>query len=146
MTFFKRNMLCYTRESEKKKVIEPCRILHPTVSVNDLHLTDSDTTSLAKGQIKSEWIKKSSIFQISKSKLWEITALKVYLKLNQKVIRITLSTYDEPSLNMQNKIGSSCPIFRNILHQNFQGKSFKFWVANLENRWLHKFIQTLFDL
>ena len=55
LTFFKRNMLCYTREWEKK-VIEPCRILHPTVSVNDLHLTDSDTTSLAKGQVKSEWI------------------------------------------------------------------------------------------
>ena len=30
------------------QVIEPCRILHPTVSVNDLHLTDSDTTPLAR--------------------------------------------------------------------------------------------------
>ena len=86
-------MLCYTRESEKKKVIEPCRILHPTVSVNDLHLTDSDTTSLAKGQIKSEWIYEVIDFQISNSKIWEITALKVYLKLNQKVVHSNKSEY-----------------------------------------------------
>ena len=74
------------------------------MSVNDLHLTDSDTTSLAKGQIKSEWIYEVIDFQISNSKIWEITALKVYLKLNQKVVRITLSTYHKPSLNMK-KIG-----------------------------------------
>ena len=53
---------------------------------------------------------KSSIFDFSNSKIWRISALKVYLKLNQKVVRITLSTYDKPSLNMQ-KIGSNCPIF-----------------------------------
>ena len=35
-----------------------------------------------------------------------ISALKVYLKLNQKLVRITLSTYDKPRLNMQKKMGS----------------------------------------
>ena len=43
---------------------------------------------------------RSSIFQI-----WKISALKVYLKLNQKVVLITLSTHDKPSLNMQKKSG-----------------------------------------
>ena len=90
---------------------------------------------------------KSSIFQISNSKIWRISALKVYSKLNQKVIRIILSTYDKPSLNMQKKIGSNCPISRDIQLQNFQGRNpSNFWVANLENRWLHKFILTLSSL
>ena len=53
-------------------------------------------------QIQNEFMK-SSILQISNSKTWRISALKVYLKLNQKVVRITLSTYDKPSLNMQKK-------------------------------------------
>ena len=126
MTFFKRNKLSYTRESEKKKVIEPCRILHPTVSVNDLHLTDSDTTSLAKGQIKSEWIYEVIDFQISNSRIWEITALKVYLMLNQKVVRITLSTYDKPSLNMPKNWVKLSYIWRYSTSNLSGQKSFKF--------------------
>ena len=43
---------------------------------------------------------KPFIFQIGR-----ISALKVYLKLNQKVVLITLSTHDKPSLNMQEKSG-----------------------------------------
>ena len=47
----------------------------------------------------------SSIFQIINSKIRRISALKVYLKLNQKVVLKTLSTHDKPSLNMQKKSG-----------------------------------------
>ena len=61
-------------------------------------------SSLVKGQIKSEWIWKSSNFQISNLKIWRISALKVYLKLKQKVVKIILSIYDKPSLNMQKKL------------------------------------------
>ena len=53
---------------------------------------------------------KSSIFQISNSKIWRISALKVYLQLNQKAARITLTKYDKPSLNMQKQIWANCPI------------------------------------
>ena len=38
-----------------------------------------------------------------------ISFLKVYLKFKQKLVRITLRTYDKSSLNMQ-KNGSNCPI------------------------------------
>ena len=65
---------------------------------------------------------KSSLFQISNSKISRISALKVYLKLNQKVVKTTLSTYDKPSLNMQ-KIGTNCPISRGIQLKNFQGRN-----------------------
>ena len=41
---------------------------------------------------------------------------------------------------------SNCPISRDIQLQNFQGRNpSNFWVANLENQWLHKFIPTLSD-
>ena len=52
---------------------------------------------------------KSLIFQISNSKIWRISALKVGLKLNQKVVRIFLSTYDKPSLNIKKKLDSGFP-------------------------------------
>ena len=48
---------------------------------------------------------KSSIFQISNSKIWRISALKVYLKLNQKEVLINLSTHGKPSLKMKKKSG-----------------------------------------
>ena len=45
------------------------------------------------------------------------------------------------------KIGSNCPISRDIQLQNFQGRNTSnFLVATLENQWLHKFILTLSDL
>ena len=79
--------------------------------------------------------------------MWRISALKVYLKLNQKLVLITLSTHGKPSLNMKKKIWSNHPISRNILLQNSLGRNPpNFWVGNLENRWLHKFILTLSDL
>ena len=68
------------------------------------------------------------------------------MKLNQKVVRVTLSTNDKPTLNMI-KNGSNCPIFRDIQLQTFQGRNpSNVWVANLENQWLHKFVLDLSDL
>ena len=49
------------------------------------------------------WIHQFS--KLATQKFKRISALKVYLKLNQKVVGITLSTYDKPSLNMQKKSG-----------------------------------------
>ena len=87
---------------------------------------------------------KSSIFKITNSKIWRISPLKVYLKLNQKVVLITLSTHDKTSLNMQKDL---VKFSKDIQLQNFQGRNFSnFWVGNLGNRWLHKFILTLSDL
>ena len=51
--------------------------------------------SLKVWQIQNEFMK-TSIFQISNSKILRISVLKVYLKLNQKLVRITLSTYYKP--------------------------------------------------
>ena len=91
-----------------------------------------------KGQKKSEWIYEVIDFPNCNSKIWRISALKVYFKLNQKVVLITLCTHGKPSLNMQ--------ISRDIQLQNFQGRNpSNFLVANLENWWLHKFILTLSD-
>ena len=64
---------------------------------------------------------RSSIFQITNQKNLKDFCPKS-LKLNQKVVKITLSTYDKPSLNMQ-KNGSDCPISRDIQFQNFQGRN-----------------------
>ena len=86
---------------------------------------------------------KSSIFQITNSKIWTISALKVFLKLNQTVVLITFSTHDKPSWNVQKILIKS----RDIQLQNFQGRNpSNFWVGNLENRCLHKFVLTLSDL
>ena len=41
---------------------------------------------------------KTSIFQISNSKILRISVLKVYLKLNQKLVRITLITFEDTGL------------------------------------------------
>ena len=87
---------------------------------------------------------KSSIFQISHSKIWRISALKVYLKGNQKVVHTTniFSTQGKPSLTIQ-KNWSNCPISRDIQHQNFKGRNpSNCWAGNLKNHWLHKFSLT----
>ena len=48
---------------------------------------------------------KSPIFHFSNSKIWRISALKVHLKINQKLIIITLSTNGKSSLNLKKKSG-----------------------------------------
>ena len=64
-------------------------------------------TLIAKGQIKSERIYEVQsydevlIFQNTNSNVWRISALKVYLKLNQKLVLITFSTHEKPSWNVQ---------------------------------------------
>ena len=65
---------------------------------------------------------KSSFFQID---------LKLYLKVNQKVITIILSTYDKPSLNMQKQLDQIVLWLEiGIQLQNFKGRNPpNFWVA-----------------
>ena len=58
-----------------------------------------------KSQIKSEWIFEVIDFPNYQLKIWRISALKVYLKLNQKVVLTDVSTHGKPSLNMQKKSG-----------------------------------------
>ena len=59
---------------------------------------------------------KSSIFQISR-----ISALKIYLKLNQKLVRITLSTYDNPGSNcFISRAGDNFKTFRAEILQFFE--------------------------
>ena len=54
--------------------------------------------------------------KLATQKNWRISAIKVYLKLNQKVMRPNLSTYDEASCKEN---VSNCPIFRDIQLQTF---------------------------
>ena len=129
--------------------VKKCNSLLGNLIMNFKKATEtySIVSCSTKGQIKSEWIYKSSIFQISNSKIRRISALKVYLKLNQKVVRVTLSTNDKPSLNMQKKIGQIVLYLQIFNFKTFRARNpSNFGVANLENRWLYKFILTLSDL
>ena len=91
---------------------------------------------------------KSYIFQITNSKIWRISALKVYLKLNHKVVLITLSTHGKPSLNMQKQSGQIVLCLDIFNFKTFRAEILQIFelVIYLENWWLHKFILTLSDL
>jgi hypothetical protein len=58
-----------------------------------------------------------------------MSALKVYLKPNQKIVRITFSTYDKPSLKMQKNWVKLSYSTSKLSGHNLSN----FWVANLEN-------------
>ena len=50
---------------------------------------------------QNEFMKSSMIFQITNENIVRISALKVYLKFNKKLVLITLSTHGKSSFNMQ---------------------------------------------
>ena len=65
---------------------------------------------------------KSSIFQISNSKIWRISALKVYLKFYQQLVLITLSTHGKNSLNIQKKSGQIVLYLEVFNFKNFRAE------------------------